>query len=99
MFRQWEDAGLFHLINTYDGGYFPRLMKGSEKSLSAHSYGIAFDINATWNALGTIPPAVGKRGSVRKLVEIAHQNGFYWGGHFQRQDGMHFEVARIIESH
>jgi len=28
-------------------------------------------------------------------VPIAHDHGFYWGGHFSRSDGMHFEVAKL----
>ena len=35
------------------------------------------------------------KGSVRQLVPIANELGFYWGGHFNRRDGMHFEMARI----
>ncbi|WP_410896829.1 hypothetical protein [Pontibacter sp. E15-1] len=27
---------------------------------------------------------------------MAYRNSFYWGGHFSRQDGMHFEVARLL---
>ncbi|HBA39063.1 MAG TPA: hypothetical protein DCZ05_04785 [Deltaproteobacteria bacterium] len=34
--------------------------------------------------------------SVHQLVQIAHRHSFYWGGHFSRRDGMHFEVARIV---
>ena len=45
--------------------------------------------------LGTTPALVGRKGSVRELVEIANANGFYWGGHFTRKDGMHFEVAQV----
>ena len=29
------------------------------------------------------------------MVPFAHDYGFYWGGHFSRHDGMHFEVARL----
>jgi len=30
-------------------------------------------------------------------VSIAHDHGFYWGGHFaKRRDGMHFEVAEVF---
>jgi hypothetical protein len=96
LFHQWEQAGLKSLLRTYDGGFYPRMIRGSDSRLSSHSYGIAFDINAQWNGLGRTPQIAGKEGSVRELVEIAHQNGFYWGGHFTRKDGMHFEVARIL---
>jgi hypothetical protein len=30
------------------------------------------------------------------LVGIANDNGFYWGGHFTRLDGMHFEIAKLL---
>ena len=42
------------------------------------------------------PALLGEKGCVRELVPIAHDHGFYWGGHFTRQDGMHFEVARVF---
>jgi hypothetical protein len=64
--------------------------------LSNHAFGSAFDINAGQNGLGRIPAAVGAYGSVRELVPIAHRFGFYWGGHFSRADGMHFEVAKLL---
>ena len=96
LFQQWEKARLKLLLLTYDGGFYPRMIRGSDSQISAHSYGIAFDINAQWNGLGRIPPKTGEEGSVRELVEIAHENGFYWGGHFTRKDGMHFEVAKIL---
>jgi hypothetical protein len=28
-------------------------------------------------------------------VPLAHEHGFYWGGHFSVRDGMHFEVAQV----
>ncbi len=96
LFRDWEKAGLHKLLLSYDGAYNPRMIRGSATNLSSHSYGIAFDINAAWNGLGVIPPKAGQKGSVRELVEIANEHGFYWGGHFSRHDGMHFEVARIL---
>ncbi|MGH8628263.1 MAG: M15 family metallopeptidase [Gammaproteobacteria bacterium] len=30
------------------------------------------------------------------MVPIANAFGFFWGGHFSRRDGMHFEVARVL---
>jgi hypothetical protein len=70
-------------------------VRGSKTVLSNHAFGTAFDINVNWNRLGTIPALVGQKGSVRELVQIANNNGFYWGGHFTRKDGMHFEIAKI----
>jgi hypothetical protein len=95
MFAEWEAAGLKHLILSWEGTYVPRFVRGSRELLSNHTFGTAFDINAKWNGLGVRPALKGETGSVRELVEIAHKHGFYWGGHFSRPDGMHFEVARI----
>ena len=101
LWKAWEDAGLLDRIITYDGGFVPRYKKlkggGCATSLSNHAWGSAFDINAQWNALGAEPALLGKKGCTRELVEIAAQHGFYWGGHFSNKDGMHFEVAKIIE--
>lgn len=96
LWSDWEQAGLLHHVLTWEGAYAPRFIRGSRTILSNHAFGTAFDINYAWNKLGTQPALVGQKGSVRELVHIAYQNGFYWGGHFSRQDGMHFEVARLL---
>lgn len=97
LFEAWEKAGLLNLMETWAGSFNPRFVRGSTKTLSNHAFGTAFDINVAWNGLGIIPAFVGQRGSVRKLVPIANEFGFYWGGHFQnRPDGMHFEVAKVL---
>lgn len=97
LWEAWEAAGLLHLVLTFDGSYAPRFVRGSRTVLSNHAFGSAFDINAAWNGLGQLPALVGQKGSVRELVPIAQEYGFYWGGHFSRRDGMHFEVARILK--
>jgi hypothetical protein len=92
----WGRAALLDRILTYDGSFNARFVRGSRVELSNHAFGTAFDINAEWNPLGAIPPLVGSKGSVRELVDIANEHGFFWGGHFERRpDGMHFEVAEI----
>lgn len=98
LWAAWEAAGLLPLVKTFDGGWVARYIRGSTKSLSNHSYGTAFDINYKWNMLGHVPALVGKDGSVRKLVEIAVEHGFFWGGWFppSRYDGMHFELYKLI---
>jgi predicted chitinase len=97
LWKEWEEKGLLHLVKTYAGSYVPRFVRGSRTTLSNHAFGTAFDINVAWNGLNIVPALVGKPGSVRELVPIANKHGFYWGGHFSRLDGMHFEVAFIKE--
>lgn len=96
LFIEFDKKGLLPLVLSYDGAYNPRFVRGSRTELSNHSYGTAFDINVKWNGLNKTPALVGQLGSVRELVPIANKWGFYWGGHFNRPDGMHFEVATII---
>lgn len=95
LFADWEKAGFMKNILTWEGSYVPRYVRGSRSSLSNHAFGSAFDINYAWNKLGQVPALVGEKGCVREMVAIAHKNGFYWGGHFSRLDGMHFEVAVV----
>ncbi len=93
LFQAWEDAGLIHLLRTYSGSFTPRFIGGTH-TLSNHAFGAAFDINEEWNGQPRTPAATGARGSVRELVPIANDLGFYWGGHYSsRPDGMHFEVV------
>ncbi len=97
LWRAWEEAGLLPLVKSWDGSFVPRFVRGSRATLSNHCFGGAFDINASFNALGTRPALVGRAGSVRLLVPIANELGFFWGGHYAgRSDGMHFEVARLV---
>jgi hypothetical protein len=96
LWKAWEDAGLRDRVLTFDGSFVPRFVRGSRKVLSNHAFGSAFDINAELNPRGTRPLLVGKKGSVRELVPIANDHGFFWGGHFgTKPDGMHFEVAIV----
>lgn len=95
LWNEWEKYALLHKVLTWEGSYMPRFVRGSRSVLSNHAFGTAFDINAAWNQLGSLPALVGRKGSVRELVTIANDNGFFWGGHFTRNDGMHFELTQI----
>jgi hypothetical protein len=64
-------------------------------ALSNHSFGSAFDIDAVDNGFGSVPALCGRRGATRELVASANALGVYWGGHFGRQDGMHFEISKL----
>ncbi len=96
LWNDWEEAQLLNLVLSWSGSYVPRFIRGSRKILSNHAFGTAFDINVPWNPLGAVPALVGQKGSVRELISIANDNGFYWGGHFTRLDGMHFEIAKLM---
>jgi hypothetical protein len=96
LWKEWDDTGLLKYVISYEGAYNPRLIRGSRTSLSQHSYGVAFDINAAWNGLGKYPAGPGQRGCLYKLVPSMYKWGFYWGGHFSRRDGMHAEVYKIL---
>lgn len=93
LWSAWDEAKLLDRVLRFDGAFVPRFVRGSRTKLSNHAFGSAFDLNARWNALGAVPALRGRRGCVRELVEIAYAHGFYWGGHFSRPDGMHFEIA------
>lgn len=91
----WEKEGLLRRILSWAGTYDLRFVRGSRTTLSSHAWATAFDINVQWNGLGAEPALVGRKGSVRELVPLANEFGFYWGGHFRRLDGMHLELARV----
>lgn len=93
LWADWERQGLLPLVLSWGGSFVPRFVRGSRTTLSNHAFGSAFDINMKQNGLGTVPAMKGRPGSVHELVPTAHANGFYWGGHFSRRDGMHFEIA------
>jgi peptidoglycan hydrolase-like protein with peptidoglycan-binding domain len=97
LFDAWEQAGLSRLILSWGGSFVPRFVRGSKTSLSNHSRGTAFDLNVPWNGLGTTGALVGQRGSIRELIPLANQHGFFCGLHYKgRKDPMHFEVARLL---
>lgn len=96
LWEAWEQAGLLDRVLTYEGAFNPRFIRGSSTILSNHAFGTAFDIDSAFNPLGAEPAWPGQRGCVFELVPVAHNFGFYWGGHFKRRDGMHFEVAKVL---
>jgi D-alanyl-D-alanine carboxypeptidase/Putative peptidoglycan binding domain len=99
-FNEVERAGLKHLLISWAGSFYPRFIRGSQNTLSNHSWGTAFDINAPQNWLGQRPAPEGARGTLLRLVPIANRHGFYWGGHYNsRLDGMHFELAVLKSFH
>jgi D-alanyl-D-alanine carboxypeptidase len=97
MWKAFGQQGLLDRILVWDGAYNPRFIRGgaAKQILSNHAFATAFDINARFNALGAEPAGPTQPGCLYELVPIANQFGFFWGGHFSRRDGMHFELARL----
>ena len=81
------------------GGTFNYRKIAGTNRLSAHSYGIAIDINPKkslywrWTKLKSrqYPTTIPK-----KIIEIFEANGFIWGGRWHHFDTMHFEYRPEI---
>jgi putative peptidoglycan binding protein/D-alanyl-D-alanine carboxypeptidase-like protein len=78
LWTAWGKKVCWKHILTFDGAYAPRFTRCSNKTLSNHAFGTAFDINADENPLGAQPALPGRKGCVFELVPTAHQFGFYW---------------------
>lgn len=79
--------GLEKELTSFDGCFVIRMQRGSTTSLSTHSYGLAVDLSAPENALGT-------EGSFsEELGKCFEDAGFIWGKRFKRKDPMHFQFA------
>jgi hypothetical protein len=95
-FAEIGRKGLKKDILSFAGSYYPRMIRGSQISPSEHSFGTAWDINAAWNGLNKKPAAPGTKGSMHRLYPIFEKYGGYWGGRFERDDGMHDEIHKIL---
>ncbi len=97
LWAAWERLGLAGLVTGFGGQWVPRYVRGSTTTLSNHAWGTAFDVNVSANYLWHLPAFPGENGSLFKLVPVAQDYGFGWGGHYRgRLDGMHFEALRIL---
>lgn len=73
------------------GALCVRLIRGSKSSVSNHSFGTAIDITLQGE---TDPFADGTiQIGLVILAEHFNEEGWYWGGGYNREDGMHFEVG------
>jgi hypothetical protein len=97
--QELNEKGLIGEIKTWDGLYNVRNMRGSKSVLSRHSWGLAVDLNATWNPLVKVTPQ--NRAAMRKkhvkwsekFLQVWRDNGFDCGADWKdRLDGMHFEL-------
>jgi hypothetical protein len=82
-----HNKGLGAQLHTFDGCFNIRMVRGSNAHFSAHSYGLALDINAATNPMGSVLHTT----FTADFVKCFTDQGFAWGGNFHgRKDPMHF---------
>lgn len=87
-FKNLIDRKLINQLKTFDGCFNIRNKRGLN-SPSLHSWGIAIDVNASWNQLNQKPTLT------PEFVKCFTDAGFDWGGLWTRLDGMHFQLNKI----
>ena len=86
-----HNLGLGHLLHTFDGCFNIRMVRGTNNMFSAHSYGLAIDINAAENPLGCDH---GGFYNYPEFIKCFTNQGWDWGGHWvHRKDPMHFSYC------
>lgn len=99
LWAAWERLGVVGLVTGFGGLWVPRYVRGSTATLSNHAWGTAFDVNVSANYLWHLPAFPGENGSLFKLIPVAQDYGFGWGGHYRgRLDGMHFEALKVLKA-
>lgn len=104
-FHNVLEAKLEKEIKTWDGCFQVRPIRGYEKQvkkfldqgnteaamiyMSIHSWGVAFDINAKWNPLGSYGEMT------PELAKCFTDAGFEHGRNWKRRDSMHFQLLYL----
>jgi len=74
-----------------------RLVRGSDRSISNHSWGTAIDltIDGVLDARGNDTMQFG----LTLIAPIFNRHGWYWGAGFRTEDAMHFEAGKALIEH
>ncbi|MDR3478461.1 MAG: M15 family metallopeptidase [Gammaproteobacteria bacterium] len=97
----------YKFLDHPGGSFYWRNVK-NEKYLSAHSFGIAMDINSHYGSYWLWDREKSRNTGVKlayhnnipmKIVEIFEQEGFLWGGRWYFYDTMHFEYRPELFTH
>lgn len=86
-------------LKHVDGTYYYRKIAGTER-LSAHSYGIAIDLDTKYSRYWQWDKTYTFHNDIPKeIVDIFEKYGFVWGGRWYHYDTMHFEYRpELFES-
>lgn len=89
-FQSLIDCGAHLELETFDGCWNVRWIRGMPGVPSLHSFGIAIDFNAKKNPLG------GNGTWSDQFIACMKSAGFVYGGDFsKRPDPMHWELSKI----
>jgi peptidoglycan L-alanyl-D-glutamate endopeptidase CwlK len=100
-------SSYYKYLDHPGGSFYWRNVK-REKYLSAHSFGIAMDINSHYGSYWlwdrersqhTGEKLVYRNNIPMKIVDIFEQEGFLWGGRWYFYDTMHFEYRPELFTH
>jgi hypothetical protein len=85
-----DEPDIFAKLGTA-GSLCVRFIRGSSTSVSNHSWGTAIDVTLE----GQLDPFADGTMQIGLVILAEHFNeeGWYWGGGYNREDGMHFEVG------
>jgi D-alanyl-D-alanine carboxypeptidase len=89
-----RDSSVRRFVDPIGGTFTWRKIKRT-KALSAHSFGIAIDLNPTLSHYWRWKPKgeawVWRNKIPQSVVDAFEAEGFIWGGRWQHFDTMHFE--------
>jgi hypothetical protein len=85
------DPDLYARINTA-GALCVRRIRGTQNSLSTHSYGLAVDLNID-GQLDNFTDGKTQLG-LTIIADFFNDEGWVWGAGFRREDSVHFEISR-----
>ena len=101
--KEFQEHPELHKYLSNASSFYWRKVRGANRQ-SAHSYGIAIDINTSYsNYWLWANRGVNETDSIRyenriplEIVQVFERNGFIWGGRWYHYDTMHFEYRPEI---
>ncbi len=87
---QKTEPDIYAAVGTA-GALCARLIRGSNTSISNHSWGTAIDLKLEGKLDGFADG--GTQFGLLLLAELFNEEGWFWGAAYNREDSMHFEVG------